>query len=132
MLRLVLAMTAAAVTGALGALILGEYPFKGVTVLGSALVFGLLVAEAALTIHSTKGPALATACTVAAAGGMTWAAWIASGHDLSYLGPAGWAAIPLAAVAAGGWTFRTWWSRPAPDSPAPEPAPAAAPPDPSS
>ena len=129
-MRLPVAVAAAAAVGALGAVILGEYPFKGAVILGTGVVFGLFIAEAALAANRGPSPALAVASAAAALAAMTWAAWIATGHDLSYLGPAGWAAIPLTAAAAGLRTFRTWSRRAAgtPAGPAPAPPSESSPP----
>jgi hypothetical protein len=120
-LRLILALLAAAGVGALGAVVLGEYTFSGFSVLGSGLVLGLFVGEAAVTVGRRSGWLVAAGCGVIAAASMTWSAWISTGHDLHYLEPEGWVAVALAAVAAG---IRGWWSRPARDSPPPKPAPA--------
>ena len=119
MARLVLGLLAAAAVGALGALILGEYTFSGVAVLGSGIVFGLFVGEAAVAVSRRPGWLLGAACAALAAAAMTWSAWISTGRDLSYLGSEGWVAVGLAVLAAG---IRGWWSRSAPDSPPPEPA----------
>ncbi len=120
-MRLVLGLVTAAGVGALGAVILGEYTFTGVAVLGSGLVLGLFVAEPAVSLSRRRGAALGIACALIAGVAMTWSAWISSGHDLSFLEPEGWVAVGLAALAAG---IRGWWSRPAPDTPPQEPAPA--------
>lgn len=126
--RLTLALLAAAAVAALEALILGEYPFEGLTVLAAAVVFGLFVAEAARGIARRADPVLGSACAVLTATAMVWSAWIATGHDLSFLGPAGWAAIPIAAAVAGLRAGRERLltekpSRPATGNPTP-PAPA--------
>ena len=121
MVRLILGLLAAAAVGAIGALIMGEYAFSGLAVLGSGVVFGLFVAEAAVTVSRRQGWVLGVACAVLAAAAMTWSAWISTGRDLSYLEPEGWVAVGLAALAAG---IRGWWSRPARDNPPPAPAPA--------
>lgn len=100
-MRRTLALLAAAAVAALEAVILGEYPFEGLTVLASAVIFGLFVAEAARGVARQPSPLLGVGCAVITLAAMVWAAWIATGHDVSFLGPAGWAAIPLAAVTAG-------------------------------
>jgi hypothetical protein len=111
--RDILAVLAAAAVGALGAVILGEYPFKGVVILASGLVFGLFVAEAALAVSRHRSPSLGAVCASIGVLAMTWSAWITTGHDLSYLGPAGWAAVAATAVAAGlrAGGLRAWSSR---------------------
>jgi hypothetical protein len=133
--RRTLALFAAALVAALEAVILGEYPFEGLTILASAVVFGLFVAEAARAVDKAPGTALGVGCGVLTLAAMVWAAWIATGHDLSFLGHAGWAAIPLAAATAGlrasglaRRRLREGTSRPAAGSPIP-PAPAPSPED---
>ena len=120
-MRLILGLVVAAGVGALGAVILGEYTFSGLSVVGSGLLLGLFVGEAAVSVSHRPGLALGLACAAVAGAAMTWSGWISTGHDLSFLEPEGWVAVALAAVAAG---IRGWWSRPAPDSPHQEPAPA--------
>jgi len=126
-MRLTLAALAAAAVGALGAVILGEYPFEGIVVLASGVVFGLFIAEAALAVHRAPSPVLAALAAAAGLLAMTWSAWISTGHDLSFLGPAGWTSIALTGAAAGlrtgGW-FRKGQSRRAAGTPV-RPAPAA-------
>lgn len=125
-MRPILALVAAAGVGALGAVILGEYEFRGITVLAAGVVFGLFVAEAALAVN--RGPAVALGVGSAVIGwaAMLWAAWITTFHDLAQLSGAGWAAVVLTGAAAG---LRTGWSRRAAGNPAPAPAPAASPED---
>lgn len=118
-MRLILGLLAAAAVGALGAVILGEYTFSGVSVLGSGLLLGLFVAEVAVTLSRRASPGLGLACAALAGGAMAWSGWISTGHDLSFLEPEGWVAVGLAALAAG---VRGAWSRPARDRPPPEPA----------
>jgi hypothetical protein len=135
-IRLLVATVAAAAVGALGALVLGEYSFEGITVMGSGVVLGLFIAEAALAVRHDKGPDLAAACAVIGWAAMTWAGWIALGHDLSFLDVTGVVAIVLTGLFAGGRCLplparlRERSSRRAAGSPDQAPAPAAAPPDP--
>lgn len=128
-MRAILAVLAAAGVGALGALILGEYEFAGLTVLAAGVVFGLFIAEAALAVNRRPTPALGVAAAVIALAAMTWAGWITTFHDLPELTATGWAAVALTGLSAG---LRTGWSRRARGSPAPAPAPAASPEDRSS
>ncbi len=105
-MRLVLAGAAAVVVGVLGALVLGEYEFTGLTVLAAAVVFGLFIGEAAL---ATAGPVrdgrLAVAASAVGVVSMAWGAWISTGRDLSFLGLPGWVSIPLAGLTAGVRTY---------------------------
>jgi hypothetical protein len=118
--RLFLGLAAASAVGVLGALILGEYSFSGLTVIGAGAALGLFAAETARAAARGGGARLAVGCAAVAAASMVGAAWIATGHDLSFLDPEGWVAVVIAAVVAG---VRAWWSRPAPGTPPPEPAP---------
>ncbi len=122
-MRLILALAAAAGVGALGALILGEYEFKGITILATGVIFGLFIAEAALAVNRRAGAGLGAGAGLIGLAAMTWGAWITTFHHLSVLPGAGWAAVILTGAAAG---LRAGWSRPARDTPAPAPAPAAA------
>jgi len=124
--RTVLAVLAAAAVGALGALILGEYEFDGVTVLAAGVVFGLFIAEAAVAVNQRATPGLGAAAAAIGLAAMTWAGWITTFHDLSELGGRAWAAVALCGLAAG---LRAGWSRRAAGSPAPAPAPTPSPED---
>ncbi|MCA1690768.1 MAG: hypothetical protein ABR540_20015 [Acidimicrobiales bacterium] len=121
-MRPILAVGAAAVVGALGAVVLGEYTFSGLPILVSGPVLGFFMAEAALAVAGARAPraVLAGGCAVLALAAMVWSAWISSGHDLSFLPGEGWVAVGLAAVAAG---LRAGWTRPAAGSPRREPEP---------
>ena len=119
-MRLTLAALVAAGVGALGAVILGEYPYQGAVVLASGVVLGLFIAEAALAVHRQPGLLLAALCAAVGLAAMTWGAWITTGHDLSFLGPAGWTSVVLTGAAAGLRTagIRGLWSRRAAGTPA--------------
>ncbi len=121
MLRRILGAVAAALTAALGAVILGEYPFSGLVVLGAGILFGLFVAEALIGVGRWRGPVPAALGGVLAGAGLVWAAWISEGHDLSYLPVEGWIAVALGAAAA---ALRGWRPGAAADSP---PGPASPP-----
>lgn len=126
-MRLILALAAAAGVGSLGAVILGEYEFKGVTVLAAGVVFGLFIAEAALAVNRQAAVPLGIGAGAIGLAAMGWAAWITTFHHLSELGPAGWGAVALCSLGAGIRSgFRTGSPRRAGDSPAPAPAPATA------
>jgi len=105
MVRRALGGLAGALTAALGAVILGEYPFSGLVVLGAGILFGLFVAEAVVGVARWRGPGPAALAAVLAGAGLVWAAWISEGHQLGYLPVEGWVAVALGVVAAGirGW-----------------------------
>ncbi len=120
MVRRVLGGVAGALTAALGAVILGEYPFSGLIVLGAGILFGLFVAEAVVGVGRWRGPSTAVLCAVLAGGELVWAAWISEGHDLGYLPAEGWLAVALGVAVAGlrGWRPGTGGGSPtAPASP---------------
>lgn len=124
-MRSVLGVVAGVAVAGVGALVLGEYAFRGLAVVGSGALLGLFVAEAALAVAVASGagrlPAGALAAVLAGvtAAGLTWAAWISTGHRLGAVGASGWLAVTLGAVAA---ALRTRWWR-TPDRSRPEPAP---------
>ena len=120
-LRQVLALAAGVAVAGLGALVLGEYPFSGVVVLGAGILLGLFVGEAFVAVGGVRGRVPAVTCAVLAAAALVWAAWIAENHDLARVAPEGWVAVGLGA-AAGAIRART--PRAAADSsPAPAPEP---------
>lgn len=125
-MRPILACLAAVGVGAAGALILGEYSFGGVVVLASGSVLGLFVGEVAVAVRRRPDRRLGVACGFVSAAAMLWAGWISTAHDLSFVGPAGWASIALAAAAG---FLRAGWSRPGSGNPAAAPAPSASPQD---
>lgn len=105
-MRLALAVLAGAAVAALGALILGEYEFTGTTPYVAGVLFGLVVAEAMVTVARRGGRGLAVAAAALAGGGLLWAAWISSGRDWDYVfGPA-YVAVALGVVSAG-WRTAT-------------------------
>jgi hypothetical protein len=108
------AVVAGALVAAAAAVLLGEYPFAGLLVLGSGVLVGLLVAEAVVSVSDWRGPVPAAACAALAAAGLVWAGWIAEGHDLGRVAPEGWVAVGLGAAAA---ALRAWWPRARADSP---------------
>lgn len=116
-----MAVLAGALVAAAAALLLGEYPFSGLLVLGSGVLVGLLVGEAVVTIGSWRGRTPAVIGALLAVGGLVWAGWIAEAHDLGRIAAEGWVAVVLGGVAAG---LRAWWPRAGAGSPS---SPAAAP-----
>lgn len=107
-MRRLLAMVAAGGTGAVGALVLGEYAISGVVGAASGLVLGLLVAEVVLSVAKEGDAALAVVAALGAGGGVIGAGWIFTGHDLGRLDAVVWAAAALAVAAAG---VRVWPAR---------------------
>lgn len=104
-MRRILGVCAGVAAGTLGALILGEYPFSGIVVLGAAIIFGLAVAEVVVGVGRWRGPGAAGTAAALVAAGLVWAAWISEGRDLSRLPIWGWVAVALgmATAAIRGW-----------------------------
>ncbi|MGI8776986.1 MAG: hypothetical protein ACR2LJ_06270 [Acidimicrobiales bacterium] len=101
MVRRILGAAVGASTAALGAVVLGEYPFSGLVVLGAGILFGWFVAEVLVAVARWHGAGAAAVGAVLAGGGLIWAAWISEGHDLGYLSVEGWLAVALGMAAAG-------------------------------
>ena len=119
-MRRILAVVAGAAVAAFGALVLGEYAFAGVAVVGSGALLGLFVAEVALSVAGARSPGLALTLAVVTAAGLAWAGWISTGHRLGTVGTSGWLAIAVGAAAA---ALRTQWWR-TPDRSRRQPTPA--------
>ena len=105
-MRSVLAVVAAFAVTVIGAAILGEYQFTGLTGAVAGLIYGIFVAEAAVAVARRGSTWLAIVCAVLAVGGLGWAIRAGIGPRDSV--PAdipgyGWAALVLAA---GGAAFR--------------------------
>ncbi len=117
MVRQSLAVLAGAAVAVIAAAVLGEYGFDGWATVGSGVLTGVFVAEAALAVGRRGSWLLAGACALLAGGSLAGAGWIALGHRLGTATWEGWAAIVLAA-AAGGFRARPTGaargSRPAP------------------
>jgi hypothetical protein len=116
-LHLVLAAVAGAAVAAVGALLLGEYVFTGVPIFGGALLLGLFVGEAVVSVGGRRGTPSGAISAILAAAGLTWGAWISSGHVLGELPGQGWVVVVLGTIAAavmGGWPGRAADTRPGP------------------
>jgi hypothetical protein len=100
-MRPTLALVAGAVTASVGALILGEYQFTGVTPLVSGLLFGLFVAEVVVTVGRRRSRGWAGVSAALAVGGLAWAAWISVRHTHHGLPGMAWVAMAAGAVSAG-------------------------------
>lgn len=96
-----LAVLAGLAVAVIAGLVLGEYNFGGWAVMGSGLLTGLFVAEAAVAVARKGSALLAGACALLSAGALTWAGWTSTGQRLGDAGWKGWAAVALAAAAGG-------------------------------
>jgi hypothetical protein len=96
-----LALLAGLAVAVIAGAVLGEYDFDGWAVMGSGVLTGLFVGEAAVAVARKGSPLLAAACALMSAGAMLWAGWTTTGHRLGTVGWKGWAAVALAGVAGG-------------------------------
>ena len=92
---------------ALGALILGEYEFSGVTPIGAGILFGLVISEIVLEIGRARHPVVGIVTAAMVAGALAWAGYVSSGEGLRPFPNGAWVAMAFGAVAAGvrtgGW-----------------------------
>ncbi len=98
--RRVLALLAGAAVAVVAGVVLGEYAFDGLAIVGAGVVVGLFVSEAAVAVARGRATLVAAGCGVFTVGGMLIAAWTATGHRLSIVEWEGWLAVALGAVAA--------------------------------
>jgi len=87
----------------LGAAILGEYQFDGVTGAVAGLIYGIFVAEAAVAVARRGSTMLAIVCAVLAVGGLAWAIRASIGPRADIPGDVpglAWVALVLAAAGA--------------------------------
>jgi hypothetical protein len=101
--RLALAVLAALVVAVVGAAILGEYQFDGLTGAAAGLIFGVFIAEAALAVNRRGSALLAAVCAVLAVGSLGWAIHASIGPRASIpddVPGMAWVALVLAALGA--------------------------------
>lgn len=106
-MRQALAILAAALLAVLGAVVLGEYDLRGVTVVIGFPLYGLAVAEVALGVGRHLSPGALLAVAGVAAAGLTWALWISFGHFRNGAMPPvlSWVMVAAAAAATLGWCW---------------------------
>jgi len=90
-----------------GALILGEYDLAGFTPYVSGVLFGLVLAEVALTVAKQGNVTLAALTAATAAAGMAWAGWISTDHWRAPVPVAEWIGVALAAMVGFEWVRRS-------------------------
>lgn len=100
MLRSLLALVAASAIAAVGAVLLGEFAFSGVSVVFSAVLLGLLVGEVTVTVAKTASPILAVAASLLTVVSLMGAAWTFSSQRLGDIAVSGWFAVGAGAVTA--------------------------------
>ena len=88
---------------AFGALVLGEYDFSGATPYVAGVLFGLAIAEVALTIGRDAGLPVALLSAALAMAGMAWGAWISSGRGVAPIPVGAWVGGALAGAAGFAW-----------------------------
>jgi hypothetical protein len=96
--------------GLLGGLILGEYELRGTMAIAAGILFGLAIAEVAITVGKSSDWVLVVVAALSAFVGHTWAASIDAGDSLGRIAGMRWAGSVLALVSAG-WWVRTLGSR---------------------
>ncbi|MEA3076561.1 MAG: hypothetical protein QOF60_1469 [Actinomycetota bacterium] len=97
------AVLLALAVAAFGAVVLGEYDLSGTTPLVAGALFGIAVAEVAVTVaHSSDGYLQAAVALVTEAG-LVWATWISSGHHLDLASATAWVGIALGSAIAPLW-----------------------------
>jgi hypothetical protein len=99
----------AALASALGALILGEYDFSGLTPYVTALLFALVLGELVAEVGRLRSWVVAGASAALVALALGWAAWINSGSGLRPFPRAAWGAMVVGVVVV---TWRTGPRRP--------------------
>jgi hypothetical protein len=119
--RAILSLVAGAAVAYVAAVLLGEYAFDGLAVIGAGLVLGLFVSEATTSVARRRSALLAVAGAVLTVAGLLGAAWITTDHRLGQIDYQGWLALAVGAAAA---AFRARPLRERPDTPPAEPEPA--------
>jgi hypothetical protein len=119
--RFTLSLVAGAAVAFVAAVLLGEYAFNGLPVIGAGVVLGLFVSEATTSVARRRSVLLAAAGAVFTVAGMLGAAWISTDRRLSTVGFEGWLAVALGAAAA---AVRARPLRERSDTPPAEPEPA--------
>ena len=100
-MRRTLALVAAGASGALTALILGEYELTLWTSVIAGVIVGFLIAETVLITAGWRGIVPAAAAALVAGGSILWAAWISTGYGLAPMPATAWAGVALAVLTAG-------------------------------
>lgn len=113
--RAALGLALAAMACALGALILGEYQFSGITPYFGAALFGLVIGELVAEVGRLRSPLVGVVAALLVAGALLWAAWISTSEGLRPLPGEVWPAMAIGAACAGWRTGR--WTRPSGSEP---------------
>lgn len=97
-MRTVLTLALGAGLAAGAALIVGEYPFTGVTPYLAAVLVPAVIGAAVVWTGQGHPGRLWAATAVLSAAAMAWAVWISTGRGLDPVPVGGWAAIVAALV----------------------------------
>ncbi len=104
-MRQVVAVLAGAVLAFVGAVVLGEYDLRGVTVLVGFPLYGVAVAELTVAIGRRLSLAALAALAAVVAAGLSWALWISFGHFRNGIEPPALSWVMAAAAAAAAVTW---------------------------
>lgn len=99
-LRAGLGVVCAALGGALGAFILGEYEFTGLLPFVAGPLFGLVIGEVLVGVGRDRSWVVALIGAAIGFGGISWAGWIDSSEGVEPVKALVWVAAAFAAVAA--------------------------------
>lgn len=91
-------LLSAALAAALGAFVLGEYEFEGWLPLGAGALFGLVIAEVAVSVGKRRTAGVALTCAALAGAGLLGAGLISAGAGEIEAGV--WVAIAIGAALA--------------------------------
>ncbi len=93
----ILSVLAGAAVAVFGALVAGEYDYRGILPVVVGLALGVLVSEAVALGGQWRGWVPASVATVLAAAGVVWGGWIASGEGVAPYPALAWLGAVLAA-----------------------------------
>lgn len=102
-MRVVTGAIAAVFAGLLAGVIMGEYELRGAMAIVAGVIFGLAIAETAITIGKSSDWPLVGIAAASAFGGYTLSAYIDTGSSFGRIAGLRWAGAILALVSAGYW-----------------------------
>jgi O-antigen/teichoic acid export membrane protein len=97
------AVLVALAVAAFGAVVLGEYDLSGTTPLVAGALFGIAIAEVAVTVARSSDGYLQAAVALVAEAGLVWATWISSGHHLDLAASTAWVGVAVGTALAPLW-----------------------------
>jgi hypothetical protein len=102
-MRVIFGCIVAVFAAALFGLIMGEYELRGAMALIGGVLFGLAVAEAAITVGKSSDWTIVGVTAAAAFLGLTWSADIDAGDSLGRIAGMRWVGSLLALLSAAYW-----------------------------